>query len=83
MEADNLTPFGQCPIGMFHLTLTAYYKKEQSPCNIVCYSDRYKCRGYFIEIKPGEGIMNFVDGVIDSSRYYVVRLKVRVSILSR
>jgi hypothetical protein len=28
-----------------------------------------------IEIKAGESITNFVDGVVDSSRYYVVRLK--------
>mmetsp|Transcript_11478 Transcript_11478/g.18804 ORF Transcript_11478/g.18804 Transcript_11478/m.18804 type:complete len:263 (-) Transcript_11478:232-1020(-) len=28
-----------------------------------------------IEVKPGETIISFVDGVIDSSRYYVVRIK--------
>jgi hypothetical protein len=26
-------------------------------------------------VKPGENILNFVDAVIDSSRYYVVRIK--------
>jgi hypothetical protein len=26
-------------------------------------------------VKPGENILNFVDGVIDSSRYFVVRIK--------
>jgi len=28
-----------------------------------------------IEVKPGENILGFVDAVIDSSRYYVVRIK--------
>jgi hypothetical protein len=34
------------------------------------------------EIKPGENVTNFVDGVIDSSRYYAVRLKVWPSLLT-
>jgi hypothetical protein len=34
-----------------------------------------------IEIKPGESITNFADGVVDSSRYYVVRLKVEIALL--
>lgn len=29
-----------------------------------------------LEIKEGETLTNFVDGVVDSSRYYVVRIKV-------
>jgi hypothetical protein len=29
-----------------------------------------------VEIKPSESITTFVDGVVDSSRYYVVRIKV-------
>lgn len=28
-----------------------------------------------LETKPGENIISFVDGVIDSSRYFVVRIK--------
>jgi Protein of unknown function (DUF1681) len=32
-----------------------------------------------IEVKPGEDIIYFVDSVIDSSRYYVIRLKDRMS----
>ena len=30
-------------------------------------------------MKPGEDIIHFVDSVIDSSRYYVIRLKDRMS----
>lgn len=30
---------------------------------------------YYTEVKPGENILNFVDGVIDSSRYFVIRIK--------
>ena len=33
----------------------------------------------FVEVKPGGDIMYFVDGVIDSSRYYVLRLQDRAS----
>jgi hypothetical protein len=33
----------------------------------------------FIEVKPGEDITYFLDAVIDSSRYYVLRLKDRSS----
>ena len=30
---------------------------------------------YLLVVKPGENILGFVDAVIDSSRYYVVRIK--------
>ena len=30
-----------------------------------------------IAVKPGENILSFVDGVIDSSRYFVIRVQVR------
>lgn len=56
------------------LRIALYSYKDQSrlimdPDNIIPFG---QCP---IEIKPGESITNFVDGVIDSSRYYVVRLK--------
>ena len=28
-----------------------------------------------VAVKPGENILSFFDGVVDSSRYYVIRLK--------
>lgn len=64
MDPDNIVPFGQCPIG----------KKRYCQFLFSCW--RLIRSSYYLEIKPGESITNFVDGVIDSSRYYVVRLKV-------
>lgn len=37
--------------------------------------DRFSLAAYFIEVKAGETIIQFVDAVIDSSRYYVVKIK--------
>ena len=39
----------------------------------------FHCTECLIEVKPGEDVIYFVDAVIDSSRYYVLRLQDRMS----
>lgn len=65
MEEENLIPFGQSFIGIScALTANLMASTKQIPLHI------------HLEIKEGETLTNFVDGVVDSSRYYVVRIKV-------
>lgn len=63
---EDIAPFGDCPIGASSNPLSAL------PSSMWPFS-----HDHFIEIKPSDSITTFVDAVIDSSRYYVVRIKVK------
>ena len=57
------------------------YKNPTDPTSIILTSNDDERMELFaeclVELKPKENIIPFVDAVIDSSRYYVVRIKVQ------
>lgn len=68
MEEGNLVPYGQSFIGIKPALTTIFDSFQRT--------DRLWPLKLYLEIKAGETTTYYVDGVVDSSRYYVVRIKV-------